>query len=72
MSYKDRQVEPFVYEPAKDVPGLMAVPVPKTKNGFMSLWEIAEDMRKAGMTQEQINDVVYKTDNQEADTTEVK
>jgi hypothetical protein len=27
MSYKDRQVEPFVYEPAKGIPGLVAIPL---------------------------------------------
>jgi len=27
MSYKDRQVEPFVYQPCKNLPGMIAIPV---------------------------------------------
>lgn len=27
MSYKDRLVEPFVYQPCKNLPGMIAVPI---------------------------------------------
>lgn len=31
MSYKNRQVEPFVYQRCKNLPGLLAVPVDEVK-----------------------------------------
>jgi hypothetical protein len=73
MSYKDRQVEPFVYEPAKGVPGLVAVPLSEIaplidpaafQAGLELSFRAGKDMRElmldSGMTEAEVDAVVEK------------